>query len=398
MQKNTMISFDNARRLVIKNTPRGKVISLPLLECLHHVLAENVSAMVDAPPFDQSAMDGFAFNFKLWDKKSPLLLTSMIQAGKKSDLKLKKHEAAKIFTGAPVPSGANCVVMKEKVEVKGNQVFILDASAVVGLNIRKKATHVKSGKIVLKKGDVISAGSIAFLASIGIANLKVFAKPRIGIIVTGDELTAPGKKLKPGQVYECNSFGLTASLLNYGIAPEIILFAKDDEKDVKRKLKEAEKKSDIILFTGGVSMGDFDFVASTLLEHQVKKHFHKVKQKPGKPIYFGTKKDKVYFGLPGNPASVLTCFYVYVVDAIFKFMGKSEREFSNTIVLNEYFKKPGMTNLLKTKYDVRGATILKDQESYKLNTFVEANVLLIMEEEDSVISIGDKAKLLKIKN
>ena len=398
MQKNTMISFEIARRLVIKNTPRGKIISLPLLECLHFVLAENVSANVDAPPFDQSAMDGFAFNFISWDKKSPLLLTSMIQAGKKSDLKLKKQEVAKIFTGAPIPSGANCVVMKEKVEVNGNQVFILDPSTVVGLNIRKKATHVKSGRIVLKKGDVISAGSIAFLASIGIAKLKVFAKPRIGIIVTGDELTAPGKMLKPGQVYECNSFGLSASLMNYGIIPEIILFAKDDETDVKGKLREAEKKSDMILFTGGVSVGDFDFVASTLLEHQVRKHFHKVKQKPGKPIYFGTKKDKVYFGLPGNPASVLTCFHVYVVDSIFKFMGKSEREFVNSNVLNEYFKKPGMTNLLKTKYDVLGATILNDQESYKLNTFVDANVLLIMGEEDSVISKGDNVKLLKIKN
>ncbi|MFN0188294.1 MAG: molybdopterin molybdotransferase MoeA [Bacteroidia bacterium] len=393
-----MISFENARRLVIKNTPKGKVIRLKLSECLHHVLAENISAKVDAPPFDQSAMDGFAFNFMTWDKKSPILLTSMIQAGKTSDLKLKKQEVAKIFTGAPIPSGANCVVMKEKVEVKGNQVFILDASAVVGLNIRKKASHVRAGKIVLKKGDVISAGSIAFLASIGIAQVKVFAKPRISIIVTGDELTTPGKTLKSGQVFECNSFGLIASLKNYGITNEMVLFAKDDEKEVKRKLKEAEKKSDMILFTGGVSVGDFDFVASTLHEHKVKLHFHKVKQKPGKPIYFGSKKNKIYFGLPGNPASVLTCFHVYVVDSIHAFMNKSSRELIPSMAMTDFRKKSGLTNLLKAKLDVQGVSVLTDQESYKLNTFVNANALVVMGEEETFISKGDRVELLEIRN
>lgn len=393
-----MISFDKARQLVIKKTPSGKVMSLKLSECLHHVLAENVSAKVDAPPFDQSAMDGYAFNFNSWDKKSPLLLTSTIQAGKSSLSKLKKHEVAKIFTGAPVPNGANCVVMKEKVVVKGSQVFILDATAFVGMNIRKKASHVKAGKVVLKKGDVISAGSIAFLASIGIAKVKVFAKPRVSIVVTGDELTAPGKTLKSGQVYECNSFGLIASLKNYGITPEIVLHAKDDKKDVKRKLMEAEKKSDIILFAGGVSVGDFDFVASTLDEHKVKMHFHKVKQKPGKPIYFGSKKDKVYFGLPGNPASVLTCFHVYVVDSIFAFMKKSSRGLVTATSMNDFRKKPGMTNLLRANYDFHAATILKDQESYKLNTFVDANSLLVMSEEESMITKGDKVDLLEIRN
>ena len=393
-----MISFENARNLVFKNTPKGKVISLKLSDCLHFVLAENVSAKVDAPPFDQSAMDGFAINFNSWDGKSPLLLISTIQAGKKSVLKLKKQEVAKIFTGAPVPAGANCIVMKEKVEVKGNQVFILDELAAVGLNIRKKASHVKSGKIVLKKGDLISAGSLAFLASIGIAKVKVFAKPRIGIIVTGDELTVPGKALRAGQIFECNSFGLIASLKNYGIAHEMVLYAKDDKNDVKRKLMDVEKKSDIIIFTGGVSVGDFDFVASTLHEHKVKMHFHKVKQKPGKPIYFGSKKNKVYFGLPGNPASVLTCFHVYVVDAIYAFMNKVSRELIPSIAINNFRKKPGMTNLLKSKYDFQGATIFKDQESYKLNTFVDANALLVMGEDESNIAKGDKVNLLEIRN
>lgn len=393
-----MISFEDARAAVIKNTPKGSVVFLRLSENLHHVLAENVFATVDAPPFDQSAMDGFAFNYKSWDKKSPLQLITTIQAGKSSALKLKKHEVAKIFTGAPIPVGADCVVIKEKVEVKGDQIHILDAAAIVGLNIRKKASHVKSGKVVLKKGDIVSAGSIAFLASIGIAKVKVYAKPRIGIIVTGDELAIPGSKLKSGQVYECNSYSLTAGLLNYGIVPGIVLYAKDEKKDVINKLKIAEKKSDIILFTGGVSVGDFDFVAAVLEENKVKKHFHKVKQKPGKPIFFGTKSDKVYFGLPGNPASVFTCFYVYVLDAIFKFMGKSKREYVSAVLLNEYRKKPGLTNLLKAHFNAKGVTILKDQESYKLNTFVDANALVIMGEEESIILKDSLVDVLEIKN
>ncbi len=398
MQKDTMISFEEARASVIKNTSKGNVVLLRLSDSLHRVLAESIHATVDAPPFDQSAMDGFAFNFKSWDMKSPLVLKTIIQAGKPTSLKLKKNEVAKIFTGAPIPAGADCVVMKEKVEVKDNQIFILDPAASIGLNIRNKASHVKSGKMVLKKGDVISAGSIAFLASIGIAKVKVFAKPRIGIIVTGDELATPGIKLKAGQVYECNSFGLSAALMNYGIVPEVILYAEDERKDVKNKLKLAEKKSDIILFTGGVSVGDFDFVADTLAENKVKKHFHKVKQKPGKPIYFGTKKDKIYFGLPGNPASVLTCFYVFVLDAIYKWMGKSKREYVSSVLLNDYSKKPGLTNLLKAHHEVKGVSILKDQESYKLNTFVNANVLLVMGEEERSILKGSQVDVLEIKN
>lgn len=393
-----MISFMDARSLVWKHTPVGKVISVSLLESLHAVLAENVKAPMDAPPFDQSAMDGYAFDYASWDKQSPLRLVTMIQAGKSAGSKLKKGEVAKIFTGAPIPPGANCVVMKEKVEVKGNLVFILDPAAAIGLNNRKKASHVKAGRVVLKRGEVISAGSIAFLASIGIAKVKVFAKPRIAIVVTGDELTPPGKALSDGKVYECNSFGLIASLKNEGLAPEIVLYAKDEEKDVKKKLLEAEKKADLILFTGGVSVGDFDFVAGALLQHKVKKHFHRVKQKPGKPIFFGSKKDKVYFGLPGNPASVLTCYHVYVIDAIYKWMGKKRRDCFTTVAMNEYKKKPGLTNILKASYDFIGVTILQDQESYKLNTFVAANVLLIMDEEDVLLSKGSPAHVLEIKN
>jgi molybdopterin molybdotransferase len=398
MQMTSMISFEAARASVIKNTPKGKVISLKLQESLHHVLAEHVFATVDAPSFDQSAMDGFAFNYKSWDKKSPLQLKTIIQAGKTSALKLKKHEAAKIFTGAPIPAGADCVVMKEKVMVNGDVIYIHDPGAVVGLNIRKKASHVKSGKCVLKKGDVISAGSIAFLASIGVSKVKVYAKPRIGIIVTGDELATPGNKLKPGQVYECNSYSLTAGLLNYGLSPELVLYARDNKTDVQRKLKLAEKKSDIILFTGGVSVGDFDFVADVLAENNVKKKFHKVKQKPGKPIFFGTKKEKIYFGLPGNPASVLTCFYVYVLDAIFAWMGKAKREYTSAISCSDYRKKPGLTHILKAHGDANGVSILKDQESYKLNTFVDANVLVVMKEDDTLISMESAVDLLVIKN
>lgn len=398
MQKTNMISFNDARKSVIKNTPTGKVVAMNLADCLHHILAENVVAPTNAPPFDQSAMDGIAFNFKSWDKKSSLFLKNTIQAGNSSSLRLNKQEAAKIFTGAPIPQGADCVVMKEKVKVSGSQVFILDTAAVSGLNIRKKASHVSSGKVVMRKGDIVTTGCIAFLASIGIAKVKVYAKPRVGIIITGDELTSPGSKLKAGQVYECNSYSLTAGLSNYGITPQIVVHARDEKKDVLKKLKIAEKKSDIILFTGGVSVGEFDFVASVLEENNVKKHFHKVKQKPGKPIYFGVKHNKVYFGLPGNPASVLTCFYVYVLDAIFKWMGKTKRECISAVLLNEYKKKPGLTNLLKAHHNTMGVTILKDQESYKLNTFVNANVLVVMDEDETIISRAGKVLLMEIKN
>jgi len=394
----SLVSFSQARALVKKHSPLGKIISLPLLESLHFVLAENVFSKSDSPPFDQSAMDGYAFNFKTWDKKVPFKISGIIPAGKSASTRLKRNEAAQIFTGAQIPQGADCVVMKEKVSVEDSNLWIHDLALKIGSNIRIKSSHVKSGKVVLKKGDLISAGSIAFLASIGIEKVKVFAKPRIGIVVTGDELIAPGIKLKPGQVYECNSFGLSAALKLHGIVPEIVLHAKDSVVDVRKKLLLVEKNCDIVIFTGGVSVGDFDFVASSLLSHSVTQHFHKVKQKPGKPIFFGSKKNKLYFGLPGNPASVLVCFHVYVVDAIQKFAGSKMQNFIEVPLLNSFSKKAGLTNILKARYNPKGVGILYDQESYKLNAFADANCLVVLGEEITMANRGDSIKILEIKN
>ncbi|MBL7923442.1 MAG: molybdopterin molybdotransferase MoeA [Bacteroidia bacterium] len=391
-----MISFHQALGTVRKCSVPLKAVTLALQEAFGLVLAEDIKVRSDAPPFHQSAMDGYAFSFRTWDKKSDLKITGLIPAGKKVSKRLKKGEAALIFTGAEIPAGADTVVIREKVVQKGEYLRILDTALQAGANIRKRASHIRTGQIALKKGTTLNAGAIAFLASVGIARVKVISRPRVGIIVTGDELAVPGQKLAKGQVYECNSFALHSALRSRYLEPALVMHAADDKEKLKAAIRLALAKCDVLLLTGGVSAGDFDFVAPALQECGFKKQFHKVRQKPGKPLFFGTKGKKLAFGLPGNPASVLTCYYVYVVAALNRLAGISHEE-ERSLKLNRPFsKKPGMTHLLKAKTEGNTVSILHDQESYKLNSFAMADALVLLDEETEQVDEGREVVVIKL--
>ncbi len=224
--------------------------------------------------------------------------------------------------------------------------------------------------------------AIGFLAGIGITEVLVYPHPAIGLIVTGNELIAPGQLLMQGQVYESNSFALQAALKQMHITDIKIYNAEDELEKVKQVLKKALHQSDIVLLTGGVSVGDYDFVAAAAKENGIEKVFHKIKQKPGKPFYFGKKGNKLIFGLPGNPASVLTCFYEYVEPALKK-TGKQKTSLQvMQAPLAEPFKKAaGLTHFLKGFYDGKKVTALHAQESYRLSSFANANCLIKIDDE-----------------
>lgn len=390
--------FKEAHAVMMRNLPGLRVETVPLSEASQMVLAESVKVPIDAPPFDQSAMDGFAFNFKAWDQETALIIADAIPAGKFSTRKLQDGTAARIFTGAPVPAGADTVVIKEKVKEVNGKITIQDSLLIRGANIRKQGSHVKAGQLAGKKYQQLSVGAIAYLAAVGIAKVKVFAKPRISIIVTGNELTPPGKSLKKGNVFECNSFGLTAALAQMKIQTVAVSRCRDDEDELKKSVKNALRVSDMLILTGGVSVGDYDFVAAALQQCGVIKKFHKVKQKPGKPLYFGLHGSKLVFGLPGNPASVLSCFYTFVVKAI---SAATKVRYDDTVMLpalNTFTKKGSLTTILKAKTSARGVEILNDQESYKLNSFAEADALVILPPEISRVERGDLLEVLLIDN
>lgn len=384
-----MISVTEARSIIKKYCSSPKIEIVSLNEAGGFVLAETLYARIDMPGFNQSAMDGYAFSIDNWDGKSHLNVIGEVQAGNHFNGSLKPLEALRIFTGAALPATANTIAIQENVTREGNQISIKDQKLIKGKNVRLKGSQTKKGDLVLKEGHLLTPASVSFLAGLGISEVKVFANPSISIITTGRELVKPGKPLCEGKIYDANTFGLKAALDQINIIPTAIEWVDDDEQKIIQAVQKQLFKVDIIILTGGVSVGDYDFVSSALEKCNVQKLFHKVKQKPGKPIYFGTHYQTMVFGLPGNPASALTCFYEYVADSIACFTKKKYFKPLQLPLGNAYSKKDGFTFFLKGKTNGYSVYILNDQESYKMNSFAIADCLIELDEERTKYKEGD---------
>jgi molybdopterin molybdotransferase len=282
------------------------------------------------------------------------------------------------------------VVMQEKTKIENSYLVIEDNNIALGLNIRVKGSEIKTGELALAKETFLAPAAIGFLAGIGVTEVLVYPFPSISIIVTGNELITPGQPLQKGQVYESNSYSLRAALQQLHISEVKVYKAKDTLEIVKQVMKEALQQSDIIFLTGGVSVGDYDFVAAAATQNGVEKIFHKIKQRPGKPFYFGKKENKLVFGLPGNPASVLTCFYEYVEPVLKKMIRQKTGLQVMQVPLAEPFQKAaGLTHFLKGSYDGKIVTPLHAQESYRLSSFANANCLIKIDEEVTVCEKGE---------
>jgi len=390
-----MIPVPEARQLILEKCMPSRTEDVDLLAAIGMVLSADVYSPIDTPPFDQSAVDGYAFSFSDWDQQSPLKIEGEIPAGHASHEKMKAHHTVRIFTGAPVPPGMETVVMQEKVEVHGKELHIKDPQLILGSNVRLKGSQTKAGTLALPKGHLLTPASISFLASLGIAIVQVYELPRVRIIVTGKELVLAGAILKAGMIYESNSAGLTAALKILGITPLSVEVIDDDERAIMRAINRTID-ADILILTGGASVGDYDFVPSALEKCGVQKVFHKVKQKPGKPLYFGVENQTLIFGLPGNPAAVLSCFYQYIRPVIQRFAGKPHDPYFNLPLADAYKKKPGLTHFLKGKVEDGKVNILESQESYLMNSFAYANCLIELEEEKEVFVAGEMVKVLMI--
>lgn len=380
-----MISVTDAKKIIEQNSFVAEPVSCPLNQAYGLVLAEDYFAGIDLPPFPQSSMDGYAFSFYEWEKRKHLRLSGEIAAGSKSENNLLPGEAIRIFTGAPVPSGADTVLMQEKSILENNELVVDDENLKAGDNVRPRGTEIKKGSLAISKDTLLTPASIGYLAGMGCKEVSIYPRPVISIIVTGNELQAPGQSLQSGQVYEANSFSLSAALQQMGIGEPKKYYCGDDPEKLTVILENALSQSDIILLTGGVSVGDYDFTLKAAERCEVERLFHKIKQRPGKPIYFGRKDHKLVFGLPGNPASVLSCFYLYVIPVIEKFSGKKPGQVMRKAISGSTVKKPaGITWFLKGYLEEGVATVLDAQESYRLSSFARANCLIQLEEDRTV--------------
>ena len=387
-----MIQVVEALKIIADNSNKMPVTKIKVSKALGYVLAEAVYSPINMPPFRQSAMDGYAFTH---NGLTQFEVVNTSQAGDYVDGKIEQNQAVRIFTGAFVPDDTDTVVMQEHTSVNDNLLEI-EKMPEACANVRAKGEQIKKGELVFDVNTVITPAAIGFLACLGITKIKVYEKPKVAILVTGNELVPAGKKLPKGKIYESNSLMIESALQTIGIKKAAVFKVKDSLKKTIKAVESCLANFDVVLISGGISVGDYDYVKEALLKNGVTELFYKINQKPGKPLFFGRKENKIVFALPGNPASSLTCFYVYALPALKKIMGfeaihlpemkrKINTDFKNT---------SGKTLFLKALYEDEKVTVLDSQSSAMLNTFAVANSLIVVPHDVTVIEAQEEVVIL----
>ncbi|MFI1773344.1 molybdopterin molybdotransferase MoeA [Thalassobellus citreus] len=388
-----MISVEDAIQLVKNNTkPLLKETTKPVEKAGGYILFKDVFSPINMPPFRQSAMDGYAL---FLHESLSYSLIDEVKAGDNHQPILKQGEAVRIFTGAPVPDTANAIMMQEKVKNDGRKITI-EHNINQETNIRPLGEQVKEGDIALKKGTKLTPAAIGYLTSLGITTISVYKKPSIALVTTGNELVKAGQPLNYGQIYESNSTMLQNALYNLKFYDITLHKVEDDYEKTKSKLETVINENDLVIVTGGISVGDYDFVGKSLIELNTKNIFYKVKQKPGKPLFFGKKEDTLIFALPGNPAAALSCFYVYVYITLQKMMNRDVIELPRIKAksLSNFEKRGDRPQFLKAIYKENTVEILEGQNSSMLQTFALSNALVFVPETVSNISINDDVEVI----
>lgn len=398
-----MLTYDEALARILDTVPGPlpaySAVGGILDDQLGHPLAEDIIAEQNLPPFDNSAVDGFAV--RLADAKQAtsdnpvaLRIIETIAAGYSPAHRLNPGEAARIFTGAMVPEGADAIIMVEDTATDGNTVFVHDTPS--SSFIRRAGSDVAAGAIAVPKGTTVNPGVAGLIASLNIFTVQAYHRPHVGIISTGDELVPPftGQPLQPGQIYESNGLALTAAVRAAGGGPVNQVSAKDSPEDTKNAL-DALGKSHVIIASGGVSVGDRDFVKSVVEEHG-ELNFWRVAIKPGKPLAFGRYGNALFFGLPGNPVSSLVTFELFVRPIIRKLAGFPDvtRPMVSAILDEPLRHEPGRREFVRAHLtwqdDTYHATTTGAQGSHRLRSLLGADAFLIAHEDRGDYAAGER--------
>lgn len=312
-----MIPFEDAYRIVMESAVALGTETAPLFEASGRVLAADIASDIDMPPFDKSAMDGYACREE--DLGAPLEVVDTIPAGRMPVRAIGPGQCAKIMTGAVVPEGADCVVMIEHTEMRDEKVVVTRKTG--ALNICYRAEDVKKGDVVLRKGTLLSPSEVAVLAAVGRAEVPVYRRPVVGIAATGNELVDPSGTPEAAEIRDSNRAQLFTQAELAGCRPVDLGIVPDERGAIAEVIAREEARTDVFLFSGGVSMGEFDFVPEVLRERGFDLLFEEVAIKPGKPTVFAKKEGAYAFGLPGNPVSTFVIFELFVRPFCFALMG-----------------------------------------------------------------------------
>lgn len=388
-----MVTVEEALSLVDNNsTCSEKTTSINTQDALGHVLAQDTFSLIDMPSFNQSAMDGYAINYDE-NATSYQLIGEVAAGGNFKNITINKGEAVRIFTGAAVPNGVNMVVRQEDANPLNNEVAFAAFPDQWG-NIRNQGEQSKKGELALKKGHQLTPAGVGYLLGLGIHQIEIFQKPSVLLLVTGDELTKPGLALEEGKIYESNSFMLISALKESGIIDCHCVTIKDNYQDTVDNISTGIDKYDVVLISGGISVGDYDFVSKALQEIKVQEIFYKVLQQPGKPLYFGKKNDKFIFALPGNPAAALTSFYIYVLRLLHKKSGlQNGLPETQATLKHPYSKKGNRGKFLKAHVYNNQVQFLDAQSSAMLKSFALANAIGYVPSDVDKLQEGEDVKV-----
>jgi len=403
-----VITPEKALKIILDNISVLEPKDIHISYSLGLIVAEDIYSQEDIPQFDNSAMDGFAIRSKDTIGASPKNPTNLILrgeallAGTTPKIKLKKQTAIEIMTGAPVPSGADTVIPIEFCKKLEDRVFIYTKYP-ANMNIRKAGEDIRREDKVLEKNALVYPADIGVLASLGIDKIKVFPKPIAAILCTGDELVDIKSPLLPGKIRNSNLYSLSAQVKESGAIPLEYPIIKDEPEEMKEKITDALKKADLIITSGGVSMGEHDLVKDIVSEIGAELKFWKIAQRPGLPMAFWVFDEKPIFGLPGNPVSVMVCFENYIRPFIFKMMNKKfqPRPTIKAKMAHPVKSRKGRVHFLRViAYKERDEIWVKttgDQGSGILRSMAKANGLLTIPSEKSFIERGEEVEVKILK-
>ncbi|MGC6406640.1 molybdopterin molybdotransferase MoeA [Bisgaard Taxon 45] len=369
---------------------------LPLQHAVNRICAEDIISPLNVPSFDNSAMDGYAVRLADLTQNLTLTVAGKSFAGAPFDGEWQAQSTVRIMTGAMLPAGADAVVMQEDVIVNEDGTVTFPEKIKAGQNIRYIGEDVKQGEVVLHKGSLLNAVSLPLLASLGIDKVKVFPRLKVAILSTGDELVPVGQPLKEGQIYDTNRFTiqlllekLNCEILDFGLLP-------DNEQEFEKAFIEAQRQADLVITSGGVSVGEADFTKQ-VLEKVGQVNFWKIAMKPGKPFAFGRLENAWFCGLPGNPVSALATFYQLVQPVIAKLSGysqwKAPQRFA-AIAATKMKKAPGRLDFQRGFYQVNAKGQIEVQPvgfqgSHLFSSFVKSNCFIVLELERGNVEAGE---------
>jgi molybdopterin molybdotransferase len=374
--------------------------SLSISGFLDRILAEDIRSPIDVPPYTNSAMDGYAIDGTSLplEKEKAYSLAGTVLAGTPLKQSVPVDHCARIMTGGKMPEGTDTVIMQEHVRVKNDRIFI-GANHQRGQNVRQAGEDIKQGQTVLKEGKRLTSADIGVLASLGISQVQARPLLNVAIYSTGDELVPLGTELRPGQIYDSNRYTLIAMLKRFGANILDSGVIKDNRKAIENAFSDAADNADVLITTGGVSVGDADYVKDTL-EKIGEINFWKIAMKPGRPLAFGKIKQCHFFGLPGNPVSTMVTFYQFVIPALKKLQGETG---GPKITLSMRCTTPIRKNVGRSEfqrgimeYDTNGELTVRStggQGSHMLSSMATANCFIILPLECKGVNAGEMVEV-----